>query len=252
LALAFNEHPYFKVQIMIRSVFVMVLLFLVSTALVAQEKKKKIARPDIPGAFIVDFGFSHGRNTPANFATGLFGSRTFNVYYTYPVRFGKSKFSLVPGAGLGLDRFKLTDDYTLNSTKDPDGTFSLVVANTLYPGTYKSMIVANYFDIPVGFRFDTNPDDVSRSLNFTAGGRFGVLYDGFTKVKYNVDNEIKTIKDKQNHGLNPIRFGVYGRLGVGGFNFFTNFNLTPYFAKGKGPQSTGMTTFTVGISLSGL
>ena len=241
-----NSNP----MIMIRSVFVLLLSFLLSLPVLAQTAKK-VARPDIPGSFVFDFGFNRGRLAPLNFTQGFWGSRTVNLYYQYPLRIARTKFSFVPGIGLSMERFKLINNYTLNSFKDPEGTFSLALANIAYPGTYKSMIVTNYLELPVGFRFDSHPEDIARSVSIALGGRVGVLYDGFTKVKYSQDGETKTIKDKQNHGLNPFRYGVYGRLGIGGFNIFTFYNISPLFEKAKGPASTLMTTFTVGISING-
>lgn len=229
----------------------MLLLSLLMSVSVLAQTTKKVARPDIPGSFVFDFGFNRGRLDPQYFVQGLWGSRTINLYYQYPLRIGRTKFSFVPGIGLSLERFKLVNNYTLNSVKDPDGSFSLITANTLYPGTHKSMIVTNYFELPVGFRFDTHPEDIARSLSVSVGGRVGMLYDGFTKLKYSQDSETKIIKDKQNHGLNPFRYGLYGRFGIGGFNFFTFYNLSTLFDKAKGPQSTLMTTFTIGISING-
>ena len=113
------------------------------------------------------------------------------------------------------------------------------------------MIVTNYFELPVGFRFDSHPEDISRSFNITIGGRVGVLYDGFTKIKYREDGEKKTIKDKQFHGLNPYRLSLFSRIGVGGFHVFTYYNLLPLFEKNKGPQLTQMNTLTIGISIDG-
>ncbi len=238
-------------KIMIRRVFVLFWFVLVSISAWSQSTKK-VARPDIPGSFVVDFGFNRGRLTPPNFSQGFWGSRTVNFYYQYPLRIARSKFSFVPGIGLSLERFKLTNDYTLPRSKDPDGTYPLVPANTFYPGAYKSMIVANYFEMPVGFRFDTHPEDISRSLNISLGGRIGALYDGFTKIKYSEAGETKKVKDKQSHGLNTIRYGLYGRFGIGGFNIFTFYNLSPLFAPNKGPASTQMNTWTIGISVNGL
>jgi hypothetical protein len=240
-----------KIQtIMIRSAFVLLLSLLMSFSVLAQTTKK-VARPDIPGSFVFDLGFNRGRLNPQNFVQGFWGSRTVNLYYQYPLRIARTKFSFVPGIGVSLERFKLVNDYTLNPVKDPDGSFSLIKANTLYPGAYKSMIVTDYFEVPVGFRFDTHPEDIARSLSISVGGRAGVLFDGFTKLKYTQDGETKTMKDKQNHGLNPIRYGLYARLGIGGFNFFTFYNLSPLFVTNKGPAGTAMTTFTIGVSING-
>ena len=116
---------------MIHRVSVLLLFLSVSLSPMAQEKPKpkKVARPDIPGSFIFEFGFNRGREVPVNFVQGFWGSRTVNLYYQYPIQILKSKFSFVPGIGLSLERFKLTNNYTLNPIKEADGSFSLIGFN---------------------------------------------------------------------------------------------------------------------------
>jgi hypothetical protein len=238
---------------MIRSVVVFVLFIGISFSALSQENQKRATRINIPGTFLVDIGVNRGLSAPQNFEQGFWGSRTLNLYYQYPIRIGHTKFSVVPGLGLGMERYKLTNNYTLSSKPGTDGTYALVKADTtlLYPGTKKSMIVANYFDIPVEIRFDSRPEDISRSFNLAVGARAGVLIDGFTKIKYKQDGESKIIKDKQNHGLNDIRYGLYTRIGVGGFNWFFFYNSSSLFKTDKGPEKTTMNTFTAGISING-
>jgi hypothetical protein len=237
-------------------VFFIALTLTCSGTLSAQEKTRKAYRPDIPGFFLVDFGFNSGLNKPTNFAQGFWGSRTLNLYYHYPVRIGNTKFTYNPGAGFSFERFKLTNDYTLTHIPDGNGYFDLVPATgSVLPNSSikKSMIVSNYFDfMPVEFRFDTNPKDVSRGFNFSIGGRVGFLLESHTKIKY-ADNGVSGIfKDKQSHGLNPIRYGAYTRIGIGNFNWFWMYNFSPYFNTGKGPENTSMNTMTIGISINGL
>jgi hypothetical protein len=232
---------------------VLVVLLLVTGSLVtsAQDKVKKVARPDIPGSFLVDIGVNRGVSSVENFKQGFWGSRTLNLYYQYPLRFGRSKFSFNPGLGVSLERFKLKNNYSLNPIPNTEGSYSLYNTDTVFSGVKKSMIVANYFEIPLEFRFDSKPEDVATSFNFAVGARAGILFDGLTKIKYKEDGETKTLKNKQNHGLNPFRYGVYTRIGVGGFNLFFTYNLTPLFEKDKGPDKTTMSTFTTGISING-
>ena len=59
------------------------------------------------------------------------------------------------------------------------------------------------------------------------------------------------MKDKQNFGLNFLRYGVYTRIGIGAFNIFGFYNLSTLFDPDKGPENTKMNTFTVGISING-
>lgn len=217
----------------------------------AQEKINKAARPDIPGSFMVDIGLNRGVSSPETFKQGLWGSRTINLYYQYPLRFGRSKFSFNPGMGVSLERYKLKNKFSINPVKDSEGTFALYSTDTVFTGVKKSMVVANYFEIPIEFRFDSKPEDIATSFNFAIGARGGILFDAFTKIKYKEDGETKVLKNKQNHGLSPFRYGVYTRLGVGGFNLFFMYNLTPLFEKDKGPDKTTMNTFTTGISING-
>ncbi|HEX8059296.1 MAG TPA: hypothetical protein VF473_00105, partial [Cyclobacteriaceae bacterium] len=76
----------------------------------------------------------------------------------------------------------------------------------------------------------------------------------------------KKVKDDQNFGLTQLRYGVYTRIGVGAFNFFVFYNMTPLFKKDMGPYNQGrilepniiqggatgttMNTFTAGLSLN--
>src|SRR5579872_7316233 len=110
----------------------------------AQEKQRKAYRPDIPGFFMVDFGFNFPISPPNNFSKGFWGSRTLNLYYHYPVQIGKSKFSYNPGAGFSFERFKLTNNYTLPLQPGSDGSFALI-APTNFNAAWafkKSMIVS--------------------------------------------------------------------------------------------------------------
>ncbi|MEQ8423346.1 MAG: PorT family protein, partial [Cyclobacteriaceae bacterium] len=71
------------------------------------------------------------------------------------------------------------------------------------------------------------------------------------KIKYKEDGEVKKVKDKQSHGLNDIRYGLYTRIGIGGFNWFFMYNASSLFKTNKGPEMTEMNTFTAGISING-
>ena len=233
-----------------------VLLALVLAGFAANSQdteKKKTVRPDIPGSLLVELGVNVKNGiTPPNFDKGFWGSRTFNVYYQYPLRLFKSKISFNPGIGLSLERWKLTNDYTLASQPGSDGTYRLLPADSVFPGTiHRSQIVNNYVEVPLEFRFDTNPEDIARSFNISLGGRFGYLYDSFTKVDYRDNSENKSNKDKQRHGMNPYRYGVYSRIGLGGFSIFGYWNISPMFEADKGPVKTTMNSLTFGISING-
>jgi hypothetical protein len=256
---------------MLKRSLIFFVLSLITVGLWAQEKTKKVYRPDIPGFFLIDFGFNRGLGQPQYFVQNFWGSRTLNLYYHYPIRIAESKFSYNPGAGFSFERFKFTNNYTLMPQPDANGAYFFDNPSSTSLGTNssiaflqnshikKSMLVANYFDLmPVEFRFDTNPKDRSRSFNISVGARVGFLIESHTKIKYSSNGVNGIYKDKQSHGLNPIRYGFYTRVGIGNFNWFWQYNLSTYFATDKGPLNTindtnhtNMNTMTIGISVNG-
>ncbi len=243
---------------MIRKFVFFVLFIAFSSGVMAQSEPKAIekrkGRPNIPGTFAVDLGFNVPSET-ASFNTSIFGSRTLNVYYYYDYQLGKSKFSVHPGVGFGLERYKFNNDRTLGyiSGTNPFDTLRMVPVSSLFTNSIKvkkSGLITNYFDIPVEFRFSSNPDDPGRSFKVSLGFKVGILYDSYTKIKYSQDGEVKKIKDKQNYNLNPFRYGVSLRVGAGNVSVFSYYSLTPLFKDKKGPDGAEITNFTVGLTLA--
>lgn len=247
----------------IRKVVLVVCILNAPLLIWSQEKsEKKVARPDLPGNFLLELGFNRALDRPENFRQGFWGSRTVNVYYQYPLRFGRSKFSLNSGIGLSLERWRFTNGFTLQDTVELTASgataenqierYELVRGSSILGvSARKSMFLTNYLEIPLEFRFDTRPEDLARSFNVAVGGRVGVLFDASTKLKYRQNDENITVKNKRNFGLNQIRYGVYLRFGVGGFTWFVNYNLSDTFENEKGPGGTTMNSFTAGISVNG-
>ena len=246
---------------MIRSTFFVFLLVLTLPA-VAQVSEPNAesatpasqnGQPNIPGTFVLEFGLNNALDAPDRFDLALWGSRTVNIYYTYELQIGQSKFSIVPGIGLSLERFKFKNGATLGYDAD-DSLKLLLPAETELTGERKSQLITNYVDVPLELRFTSNPDDPNRAFKAAIGGRVGYMYDAFTKMKYKQGGETKQLKDKQNFDLNRFRYGVYGKLGFGNFSVFGYYNLTPLFEEGEGPYEknnvTDFQTVTVGISLS--
>jgi hypothetical protein len=238
------------------------LFVLLTTAAFAQyETVTKTKRPSIPGTFLVDVGVNRALNAGPTWQQGLWGSRTINLYYQYPIRFGRTKFSFNPGIGLSMERWKFTSGAILIDTVELTGNvpsavqveqYDLLRASREYPSlATKSMLVTNYLEVPLEFRFDTKPEDIARSFNVAIGGRFGLRLNSFSKLKYEADGEAVKVKDKQRFGLSDFRYGVYTRIGIGGFSWFGFYNLSTMFDKGKGPQGRDINTLTVGISING-
>lgn len=240
---------------MIKSIFsacVVIAVLLGTEQVLAQEpapttERSRKGLPDLPGSFVLEFGFNQTLDAPDTFDIGFWGSRSLNVFYQFDKRIGNTKFSVHPGFGFSLERFKLKNNYTLASTAS---NTELVPAGDFYPGIKKSMIVTNYIEVPLEIRFSTKPDDPRRSFRVSVGGRIGYLFDSFAKIKYSEDGEVRTIKDKQNYNLRKLRYGTFFKIGAGNIGLITYYNLTPLFEDDEGPEQTEMSTFSIGLSLS--
>jgi hypothetical protein len=227
------------------------------------EPATKTGRPDIPGTFVMEFGFNRDFTGPDNFSLRFWGSRTVNFYYQYELRIAKSRISLVPGIGVSLERFGFKKYRTLFNYNDslrlmlPGQRINITSSDSVVNpmrGVRNSKLMTNYVDIPVELRYTSNPDDPARAFKVAVGGRIGYLLDSFTKVKYKDDDGIKKLKDKQDFNLNKLRYGVSARIGYGNFSIFAYYNLTELFEKDKGiyyqKALHNFPTATFGISLS--
>lgn len=223
---------------------------------IESTEKVRRGRPDIPGTFLVDFGFNIPFGEQGDFNANFFGSRTVNFYYQSDKRIGNSKFSVHPGAGFGLERYRFANNTTLQYKAGPGGLFDSLIfvpaenrflqANRIN----KSQVIMNNFDILLDLRFTTNPNDPNRSFKVSIGMKGGFVFDSFTKIKYRENSETKKLKDKQDWNLNQFRYGPTLRIGIGNFNLFAFYSLSPIFESGKGPKGTNLNTFTTGISLA--
>lgn len=210
------------------------------------------ARPNVPGDLILDFGVSLFNKPLDTMSQYVVKSRAVNIYYLYHIPFGEeSAFSFNPGIGLGAENYNLADDVTLSTI---DGqTHAVPLQDVLGSDNVirrKSKLSVNYLDIPVELRYHSNKTNHDRGFRIAVGGRIGVLFDAHTKVKYELDDEVKKIKMKEDFSLNKLRYSLSGRLGLGAFSLFYYQNMSSLFQKDKGPEGTDTRTYVAGISLT--
>jgi len=212
---------------------------------------KRKGRPDVPGTFLIELGWNLLQDAPSSMDMNLIGSRTLNMIYFYDIQIGSSKFSILPGIGVGLDRYKFDNDVRLQESFDADGNKSVSVVDITSLDLKKSMLVTNYLDIPLEFRFHTNPGDKKRSFKVGVGAKAGMRFSSHMKLKYEQEGENVKTKDKRSFELNRFRYGLTGRVGVGGFNVFYYQSLSTLF-DGNGPVDTEDTSnITIGLSFTG-
>jgi len=209
------------------------------------------ARPDIPGTLLIDLGFNIFQDNLPEMELGNFGSKALNIYYYFDFSIGNSHFSFNPGLGFGLDKYSFDDDVTL--VNSGNNLIEVAQLADILPAAdiIKSKLAANYFDIPVEFRFNSKKNDHRRSFKVAIGGKIGLLMTSHTKIKYKEEGTTIKLKNKQDFNLNKFRYGAHARIGVGGFNVFFYYGISELFENNKGPQGTPVTTMNLGISIAG-
>ncbi|GGF19422.1 porin family protein [Echinicola rosea] len=225
------------------------------------QKKEAInplkGRPDLKGDLFLDFGFNMlTNNDAAEMSRRFFPSKTVNIYFQRPINLGeKSGFTLNPGIGFGLDKLAFKNDLML--VNDPDkGTNAskLVEVEDVYGegiSVNKNTTALNYIDVPIELRYHFNRSDYQQGFRIALGGKVGVLYEAHTKVKYtDADGLEQKVKTSGDLGLNKFRYGVYTRVGLGGFNLWAYYGLNEVFKTGQGPYETEAKQFNFGMSVA--
>jgi len=248
-----------------KKIYTFLLAFLLIQGAFAQDslqiaKKPKTpigGRPNIPSDLKFEFGFNQLNNRSEDLGISFFASRTFNVYYQYPVSiFGDaSGFTMDIGLGLGTDKYAFKDDQTLynNPTAGPESSVLKDIKDVLGDdiNISKNVVAANYFDIPLDFTYHFNKTNYSKGFKVSVGGKFGYLHESHTKVKYEDANSLKRqVKDSQNYGFEKFRYGLSFKAGSPGFYVWSYFGLNQVFQKGLGPNATQATQVNFGVAVN--
>lgn len=222
-----------------------------------QPKSPIGGRPNIPSDLNFEFGFNQLTNRPADIGTNFFGSRTVNVSYQFPINlFGdNSGFTLNPGLGIGSDKIQFSNNENLFKNVDLGAESAELMDVTDVYGENISIkrnnFTANYFEIPIDFRYHLNKTNYSKSFRFSIGGKVGYLYEAHTKVKYeSADTGKRKVKDSQNFGLEKFRYAITVKAGSPGFYVWGNFYLNDVWQKDRGPFATEASQINFGIAVS--
>jgi hypothetical protein len=232
--------------------------FFFALEVAAQEKERTPigGRPDIKGDLFLDFGFNFLNNRPEDLNTRFIASRVVNVYYQTPIALGEnSGLTFNPGIGFGLEKLAFQDNQTLiNNPELGPNSSQLVSIREVYGDNLiveTNTMAVNYVDIPLEFRYHLNRNDYSKGYRFAVGAKLGLLANAHTKIEItDADGLTQKIKNRQNYGLSPVRYGIYTRIGFPGFNVWTYYGLNEVFREGQGPFATRASQFNLGVSVA--
>jgi hypothetical protein len=246
-------------------------LFTISVALVYGQDSLKVqdtTKPDKPAKkdwskvnmnrsndhFLIQLGLDSWANKPDSIDTkGL--SRSFGIYLMMDFPFKTNPhFSIALGVGLSSSNMYFKDTYLDISGKNNNSnalSFQNVKDTTHFK---KFKLQTTFLEIPVEFRYVSNPENPNKSWKGAIGAKIGTMLSAGTKGKNLLSSSGSNInsftqKEKSKKYFNKTRFAVTGRFGYGSLSLFGVYQVNSYFKEGLGPD---VRPYTIGITLSGL
>ncbi len=111
-----------------------------------------------------------------------------------------------------------------------------------------------YLEIPVEFRYVSNPEKSNKSFKFAIGVKIGTLLNVHTKGKTlqnKSGNNINAYTEKETNKrfFNSTRVAGTARIGIGNFSLFGSYQFTNLLKSGVGPD---LKPLQIGLCISGL
>ncbi|MFS8082647.1 MAG: outer membrane beta-barrel protein [Ginsengibacter sp.] len=215
---------------------------------------KTIKLPNRPADHLMlQLSSDHWTGMPDSISSHQSGfSRGFNAYFMLDKPFRSSpKYSI--GFGLGISSSNIVfKKMNVGIEGAPPVLHFTAEDSTSHFQKYK--LSTSYAEVPIEFRFTSNPDNVNKSLKAAIGVKVGTLLNTHTKGKTLQDKNNTTInsfaeKINSKRFMNTTRFTATARLGYGIFSIFGSYQLNNLLKDGAGAD---MKLYQIGITLSGL
>lgn len=142
----------------------------------------------------------------------------------------KNYVNLVTGFGIDWSVYGFRNNTTLRH----DTSFLAATFDTV---DYKrNRLRAFYVQVPLMLEFNTHANE-NRSFHIAAGVLLGYnVFDNKLKQKYELDGKDYKNVVRDDFNINPVRYGLTGRVGYGDYSIFANYNVSTLFEKDAGPK----------------
>ena len=141
----------------------------------------------------------------------------------------KKNVGFVTGIGLNFNNYKfLNKNLRLFSTDSISYSLDTITDNEYK----KNKLNTVYLKVPILFEVNLPKHN---NFHFLMGVYGSLLIASHTKTVYN-NNGNTIAKNHELPYLNPLQYGVTGRIGIKGFTLFADYNLTTLFKTNKGPE----------------
>jgi hypothetical protein len=179
-------------------------------------------------------------------------SRGFNFYVMYDKPFKENpKYSIAFGVGIGTSNIYLDKmNVNINGTTPTLGFYNLDTVSRFN----KFKVSTAYAEIPLEFRYFSNPKNPNKSIKVALGAKVGTLINAHTKGKTLLNASGTTInqftqKVTAKGYFNTTRIAATARVGYGNFSVFGSYNLTTMF---KDNVAANIKLLQLGLCISGL
>ncbi len=203
--------------------------------------------------FMVQLALNSWKGAPDSIDSHIKGfQRSANVYLMLDKPFKSNpQLSIAAGIGVGTANIyfnKMIVDIGATSAKLP---FRAVDSTDNYK---KFKLTTAYLEVPLEFRFTSNPELPNKTFKAAIGIKVGTLVNAHTKgkgLRTSSGTLIngKTDKESTKNYFNTTRLAATARVGYGNLSLFGAYNLTGIFKDGVAPDIKGL---QIGLTLSGL
>ncbi len=151
----------------------------------------------------------------------------------------KGIVNLMWGANFEMDNYEFSKPITLAKNTDP-----LLITSDNTINYSKNRLYTSWAELPLMLHFETNPRNSTKSFRIGVGAQGGLMLGSLTD-QCDKTTDKKTVVES-GFNLNKVRYGAQAQIGYGPVNFVAQYNISPLFQAGKGPD---VNTFNIGFSV---
>ncbi len=234
-------------------------LLILSTAALAQDTLHVLPKTKTPinlsnranDHFMIQLGYAGWSGIPDTVKTSGI-SKVLNFYFMFDFPFKTNpRLSMAFGPGISSDQISFKKTYV--GIAGTTSNFQIIDrADTNH--FKKTKLAMNYAELPVEFRYTSNPLAPGKTFKAAIGLRVGTMLQAHTKNKTLANSVGTTINDYTQKEIskryfNTTRLSAIARVGYGHLSLFGSYQITNLFKEGVFAE---VHPFSIGLNLSGL
>ncbi len=238
-----------------KKIFLLITVLIELGATAQTTDTKKIVVPNrTKDHFMIQYGADVWTGRPDSVRTGGGLSRHFNFYFMFDKPF-KTNPKMSVGLGFGIGSSNMFFNNTNVNVKSNTVHLPFIIADSI--DHFSKFKVTNiYLEIPIEFRYFSNPNNMNKSWKFAIGAKVGTLLKSYSKGKNYVNRFGQSLygttfieKEQSKKFFNGTSLALTGRVGYGIIGLQGSYNVLGVLRDGAGPT---MNRWSLGISISGL